>query len=216
MKRIITFGLFLVSISFLSSCNIAAVATYLVSPDPSKGAMYQLQNVPTVVFVDDRRNVMHPVRLRRVVAEQITDVLLEKNLLKTMIAPRDVMRVSAMNDKYNSPMPVAELGRAVGASVVIYVEMTAFGLTSDGQTANPRASCNVRVIDAVDNIRLFPIETSSFSVNERMNKVGPNRVTNSSDARELAEELAVLMGEGVSKVFYEHTTGRLGENLQRK
>ena len=63
----------------LSSCNIAAMVAYVGSPDPQQEAIYTLPNVPTVVFVDDRRNVMHPVRLRRVIAEQVTNELLAKN-----------------------------------------------------------------------------------------------------------------------------------------
>ena len=192
------------------------MAAYITSPDPKQNALYNLPNVPTVVFVDDRRNVMHPVRLRRVIAEQITDVLLAKKILKTMISPRDAMRVSAINDKYNEPLPVNELGEAVGASVVIYVEMTAFGLTSDGQTASPRTSCAIRVIDVINKKRLFPTEEAAFTVSESMKHVGANRVTSTAEARELAEELAVKLGDTIAKVFYKHTTGRLGENLDRK
>lgn len=192
------------------------MAAYITSPDPKQDALFTLPNVPTVVFVDDRRNVMHPVRLRRVIAEHVTDELLAKKILTTMISPRDAMRVSATNDKYNEPLPVSDLGKAVGASTVIYIEMTAFGLTSDGHTANPRTSCSLRVIDAFNSERLFPIDVAAFTVSESMKHIGPNRVTSSSEARELAEELAVKLGDSIAKVFYEHTTARLGENLDRK
>jgi len=206
----------LVSCSLLSSCNIAAIVAYVASPDPSQEALFTLQNVPTVVFVDDRRNVMHPVRLRRVIAEQVTNELLKRELLTTMIAPRDAMRVSASNDKYNKPLPVNELGKSVGASVVIYIEMKSFGLTSDGQTANPRTSCLLRVIDVDNKTRLFPTNEASFTVAESMKHISANRVTSTAEARALAEELAVKLGDTIAKVFYEHTTGRLGEKLDRK
>jgi hypothetical protein len=206
--------------TLLSSCNIAAVAAYITTPDPEQEALFNLPNVPTVVFVDDRRNVMHPTRLRRVIAEKVTNELLAKKVLTTMISPRDVLRVSASNDKYNEPLPIRALGKAVGASVVIYIEMTAFGLTSDGLTANPRTSCTIRVIDTVttveSKIRLFPTDAASFTVSENMRNVGPNRVSSSADARELAEELAVKLGDAIAKVFYTHTIGRLGENLERQ
>ena len=35
-------------------------------------------------------------------------------------------------------------------------------------------------------------------------------------ARKLAEELAEELGDAIAKVFYNHNTGRLGENLERK
>jgi hypothetical protein len=49
-----------------------------------------------------------------------------------------------------------------------------------------------------------------------MKHVTSNRVTTSSDARELAEELAKKLGVAVGEVFYDHVTGRLGDNLERK
>ena len=107
----------------LSSCNIIAGVSYVLSPDPSQDAKYVLPDRRTVVFVDDRRNVMHPTRLRRVIAEKITRDLLTRDILTTVVSPRDLMRVSAANDRHNDPLPVDELGRAVDASIVIYVEM---------------------------------------------------------------------------------------------
>jgi hypothetical protein len=216
MKRFFAVLIICVVHSILSSCNIAAVAAYITSPDPEQEALFELPNVPTVVFVDDRRNEMHPTRLRRVIADRVTEELLSRELLTTMISPRDAMRVSATNDKYNEPLPVNELGKAVDASVVIYIEMTAFGLTSDGQTADPRASCNIRVIDVENRERLFPLDAASLTVVEKLKHIGPNRVTSSSEARELAEELALKLADSISKVFYTHTTGRLGDNLNRK
>ena len=216
MKRIITFTLLFVVTALLSSCNIGAVAAYLTTPDPEQEALFILPNVSTVVFVDDRRNVMHPVRLRRVIAEQITNELLKRKIITTMISPRDVMRVSAANDRYNSPLPVNELGKSVGAATVIYVEMIAFGLSSDGLTANPRTTCSIRVIDVENRKRLFPEDPAGFTVSESMQHITANRVTTSSDARELAEELAVKLGDAVAEVFYDHVIGRLGDNLERK
>ena len=216
MKRIIFSLVLLYTCVTLSSCNIAAVVGYITTPDPSQVALFTLQNVPTVVFVDDRRNVMHPIRLRRVIAEKVTNILLSKKVITTMISPRDAMRVSTINDKYNEPMPIDELGKSVGASVVIYIEMTAFGLTSDGLTANPRTTCSIRVIDVSNKTPLFPTNQAAFTVAESMRHVGSNRVTSSADANELAQELAEKLADRIAKVFYEHTTGRLGDNLERQ
>tara|TARA_B100000959_G_C14930405_1_gene603404 strand:- start:335 stop:985 length:651 start_codon:yes stop_codon:yes gene_type:complete len=216
MKRIFASILLLGSIALLSSCNIAAVAAYVASPDPEQEALFTLPNVPTVVFVDDRANAMHPVRLRRVIAEEITNELLNREVLTTMISPRDILRVSAANDRYNAPLPINELGKSVDASTVIYVEMVAFGLTSDGQTASPRTTCNIRVIDVKNRKRLFPTDPAGYAVSEHMTHVTANRVTSSSDAKKLAEELAVKLGYSIAEIFYDHVIGRLGDNLERK
>ena len=57
---------------FLQSCNLMAGASYILSEEPQQEAVFVLPDVPTVVFVDDRRNLLHPSRLRRVVADKIT------------------------------------------------------------------------------------------------------------------------------------------------
>ena len=200
----------------LTSCNLVAGVTYAISPDPSQDAQYVLPDRRTVVFVDDRRNVMHPTRLRRVIAERVTRDLLANKILTTVVSPRDVMRVSEANDRHNNPLSVDDLGRAVDASVVIYVEMGAFGLTSDGQTANPRASCTVRVIDVDQRARLFPTDQAAYSVFTNLDRIDPHRIESGAEIRKLAEELAEELGDSIAKVFYSHNTGRLGENLNRK
>ena len=206
----------LCSYLILSSCNIAAGVSYIISSDPEQKAKYTLEDVRTVVFVDDRRNVMHPSRLRLVIADKITEELLALKLVTTIVSPKDIMRASALNDKYNQPLPIAELGKLVDAEVVIYVEMDSFGLTNDGQTANPVASCSIRVINSVENKRLFPIAKAAEYVSANLRRVNPHRVTSDSENRKLAAELAVELGDSIAKVFYDHNIGRLGEQLNRK
>jgi hypothetical protein len=190
--------------------------SYIISPDPEQKAMFTLQDVRTVVFVDDRRNTMHPSRLKLVIASRVTTDLLTKKIVATLVSPKDVFRVSAANDRYNEPLPIAELGKSVEADVVIYVEMESFGLTNDGQIANPVASCSLRVISVVENKRLFPTDQAVYFVNANLKRVKPHRIASNSEIRKLAEELAEELGDSIAKVFYDHNIGRLGENLKRQ
>ena len=214
--KIFTLVSIVVSYCLLSSCNIASVVSYIASPDPSKEATFSLPNVRTVVFVDDRKNVMHPTRLRRVVADRITKDLLEKEILTTMVSPRDILRVSSASDRYGEPVPMDQLAKSVDASVLIYVEIISFSLTNDGQTVKPLASCAIKVIDVQQKKRLFPIEETAYPVRAMVTDIAPSRLSGSGEVRKLAEELAENLGDAVAKLFYEHTTGRLGENLKRQ
>ena len=214
--KIIALILSICSYVFLSSCNIVAGVSYIISPDPEQKAMFTLQDVRTVVFVDDRRNMMHPSRLRLVIASRVTTDLLTKKIVTTLVSPKDVFRVSAANDRYNEPLPIAELGKSVEADVVIYVEMESFGLTNDGKTANPVARCSLRVISVVENKRLFPTDQAVYFVNANLKRVKPHRIASNSEIRKLAEELAEELGDSIAKVFYDHNIGRLGENLKRQ
>jgi hypothetical protein len=210
---ILCFMLFLMG-SGLPACNIASVVHYVTSPDPSQEAHYVLPNVRTVVFVDDRKNVMHPTQLRRVLAERITNDLLQNDTLTTMISPRDIMRVSASIDRYGEPVPMSDLAKSVDAQTLIYVEISGFSLTSDGHTAKPVANCNVKVLNVDERTRVFPVDEEFFPVRAVVTNIAPSRLSGSGEIRKLSEELVSNLGEAVAKLFYEHYTGRLGENIE--
>ncbi len=216
MIRFCVGSLFCLVGCLLQSCNLMAGASYILSEEPQQEAVFVLPDVPTAVFVDDRRNLLHPSRLRRVVADNITELLLKENVITTLISPQDIMRVSAMKDRYGNILSIGELGKAVGASTVVYVEMTSFALTTDGQTPNPVANCRVRVIDVDVKERLFPINDVSYPIIATLSKVDPYNVHSISEMRKLAEELSKELGKNVAEMFYLHYTGRLGENLKRK
>ena len=216
MNKVIAIIIICAVSAVLASCNIIAGMTYLVTPDPEQLALYELPDVRAVVFIDDQRRVLHPVRLRRVIADRVTNDLLTKNVLTTIISPADVMRVSAQHDRHNAPLSVAELGRAVDASIVIYVEMSTFTLTSDQQTADPQASCFIRVIDFENKTRLFPTEQAAFPVATKLKRIDPHQIASLGERRKLEEQLAGELGDAIAKVFYRHNTGRLGDNLNRR
>jgi len=214
MKSLVLCMLMFLASSVLPACNIASVVHYVSSPDPSQEARFVLPNVRTVVFVDDRKNVMHPTRLRRVLAERITNDLLQNDTLTTMISPRDIMRVSASIDRYGEPVPMSELAKSVDAQTLIYVEIAGFSLTSDGHTAKPVANCNVKVLNVVERTRAFPVAEEYFPVRAVVTNIAPSRLSGTGEIRKLSEELVSNLGEAVAKLFYEHYTGRLGENIE--
>lgn len=219
MKRIFLCSLVFITFFALKGCNVVAGVSYALSEEPQQEALFVLPDAPTVVFVDDRRNILHPARLRRVVADEITKVLLENKLVTTVIAPQDILRVSATKDRYGELLPIGQLGSAVGASTVIYVEMTAFALTTNGKTPNPVANCRVSVYDVNNKARCFPIseiKNDSHPVLATIKNVDPYTIHTVASSQGLAQELAIDLGKRVAEMFYLHYTGRLGENLDRK
>lgn len=218
MKVIVICSFVLVA-CFLTSCNIVAGVAYVVSPDPEQIALFELPQKKTVVFVDDRHNIMHPSRLKSVVADKITSELLERELVVEMISPRDAMRYADAQDRSGSILTIGAIGKAVGASVVIYVETTTFILSVDGHNAAPLAGCSVRVVDVETRAQLFPAPDSieaAYKVRAALQRVDPHQISSVSASRKLSTVLADKLGDAVAKLFYTHTTGRLGENLERK
>jgi hypothetical protein len=191
----------------------------VVSPDPEQEAMFVLPQKKTVVFVDDRHNIMHPSRLKSVIADKVTSELLERDLLVEMIAPRDAMRYADSQDRNGKILTIGAIGKAVEASVVVYIEVTTFVMTVDGHNPAPLAGCSVRVVDVDETKQLFPSPESTeaaHKVRAAIHRADPHQLSSVSETRKLSTELANKLGVTVSKLFYTHTTGRLGENLNRK
>jgi hypothetical protein len=210
---------FVIVACILSSCNIVAGVAFVVSPDPEQIALYELPQKKTVVFVDDRHNIMHPSRLKSIIADKITSELLGRDLVVDMISPRDAMRYADSQDRNGSILTIGAIGRAVGASVVIYVETTTFIMSVDGHNPAPLAGCSVRVVDVETREQLFPAPDSieaAFKVRAALHRVDPHQISSVSASRKLSTTLADKLGDAVAKLFYTHTTGRLGENLERK
>jgi hypothetical protein len=203
----------------LAACNIVAGVLYVTSPDPEQIALFELPLKKTVVFVDDRHNIMHPSRLKGVIADKVTSELLGRELLVDMIAPRDAMRYADSQDRKGSILTIGAIGKAVNASVVIYVEVSTFIMTVDGHNPAPLGGCSVRVVDVDTRVQLFPAPDSTdaaYKIRSALHRIDPHQLESVSETRKLSNKLADKMGDDIAKLFYTHTTGRLGENLERK
>ncbi|UCD75970.1 MAG: hypothetical protein JSV91_03425, partial [Phycisphaerales bacterium] len=64
--------------AFLPACNIIGPVAYLIEGPGTIEAQYELPDVTTVVYVDDRANVVNPTNLRRVIGDRTSSDLMEK------------------------------------------------------------------------------------------------------------------------------------------
>ena len=207
MRGARTFGatVLLGGLACLQGCNIARTVDRFIAPDPTIEAKYNLADTATVVFIDDRRNQVNPVRLRRQIADEATAVLIDEGTMQDMISPRDAMAAARRLDTGASPVGIDAIGRAVGASQVIYVEAVAFSLTRDGLTPDPVAVFNVRVWDVDKGVRVFPAESDTF----RTGAGFPLQVTIPQG------ELAGLSGRGATSTLRNMLAKRTGDAIGR-
>jgi hypothetical protein len=184
-------------------------------------AKYNLTDTATVVFIDDRRNQVNPVRLRRQIADEATAVLIDEGAMGDMISPRDAMAAARRLDTGSMPAGIDAIGRAVGASQVIYVEAVAFSLTRDGLTPDPVAVFNVRVWDVDKGVRVFPAADDSF----RTSSGYPLQVTipqgelaglsGGGATSKLRSMLAKRTGDAIGRIFVTTSYSQSGKKLQR-
>ena len=200
----------------MSGCNVASTVAYITTPNPVMEAQYELKNESTVIFVDDRRSQISPVRLRRTIGDVASEGLLEEEVVSDVISPRDATAAARQLDRGAKPAAISTVGRMVGADQVIYVEVIQFNLTSsDGYTPDPYASCRVRVVDLVEKKRKFPDpeESPAHFVEVRLPGERSLSMNESRVRQELGERLATETGLQIARLFYDHEVDAIGANL---
>jgi len=201
-------------------CNYAATLDAIVRPDPVIEAKHDIHNVATVVFIDDRRNQINPVRLRRQIADEITSVLMEEGGMTDMISPRDAMAAARRLDTAGKPAGIDEIGAAVGASQVIYVEALQYRITRDGLSPDPLALFNVRVLEVETGVRLFP-ETEKFQagtghpIQVTVPRKDLGQFIGSGGMTKLRRYLAVESGDSIARLFVTTHYTQSGEKMKR-
>lgn len=198
-------------------CNIVGPAAYLIEGPPKKDAEHTLVDVPTVVFIDDRQNFLNAVSLRRVIADSASQDLMVKEALTTTISSQDAMNLAGRMDRNSHVMSIEEIGKAVGAQQVIYVEMLGFQGSPDNFTPRPTAQCRVRVIDVANRQRVFPPQGSSEPariIQTMIREVDPEVFRTRGSLLRVNEELARSLGRDIARLFYRHEVKELGENLK--
>jgi hypothetical protein len=199
----------------LAACNIITPIASVAAGPPTRDAEYRLGDRPTVVFVEDRANVLQRSSLRRVIGEKASEALMENKVVTRTISPQDALAL-ARRETHDQPLAMDEIGRAVGAEQVVFVEMLSFHLSPDGYSPQPAASCRVKVIDVPNRQRLFPGAESDSEwriLNVAAGEAPSSMYRDQAARRRLQDMLADEVGDQVARLFYKHTPREVGERL---
>jgi hypothetical protein len=183
-------GLFILA---LTGCNIVGPAAYLVEGPPKVDAEFKLADKPTLVFIDDRSSVVSPISLRKVIADKASQDLMINKCVKTTISSLDAMALATQRDRNNQVLTIEEIGQAMGARQVIYVEMLQFTDTPDGYTPRPMAAYRLKVIDLDEQKRIYPPEDALEpyrSVQAMTREVDPSMYRSRAGRLQVFEALA--------------------------
>lgn len=190
-------------------CNIVAGGAYLAYGPPKVPAQFELPDRKMVVFVDDRANRLPRSRLRREIAMATTEELVNKQqIITTAISPDAAIRAASTSDISGELLTIDEIGRAVGAEMVIYITVDAFRVTSEDAMPRPICLMRVKVVDAISGERIFPEASGGIPVSAQMNFKTEFAYTPEQLPR-LQDELARFSGLRASQVFWEHEVNPL-------
>ena len=201
----------------LCSCNIVKPVSYLLEGPGKIDPEYELREVVTTVFVDDRKSAFPRTALRAIVAEAISKQLVEEGALPAlkMINARETIAMARSLESASSRVTIEKIGLEAGAEQVIYVELDGFALTIDGYTPRPTSICRVKVIDLATSTRVYPGAASprGREVQSQLREVSPDNFTSFARRRKIEDQLAYKTGVQVAKLFHPHDRVDLGENL---
>lgn len=187
-------------------CNILGPVVAVVSGPPTKSAAYELDPALTyVIFIDDLRSNLPKRSLRDIIAQTAEEQILAEGLLSpdNLISATAARRV-ASSETNDNKMPIVEIGKSVGADVVIYLTIDGFLLSRDGASAMPTALSRLKILDVDENRRLWPPNEEGYSVIvQPQREVGdlPKDLAGRS-AMEVA--LAKRLGLALAQTFYKH------------
>lgn len=223
MRRLRLLPLILLGVvPWVGGCNIVGPIFAVAHGPPTQEAQFVFEDLPTVVYVDDRNEVIagSSQTIRRTIAERISQELMighdhqQQPVLTTTIRPTDAMGVAESGDRSDRLMPMDEIARRVGADQLIYVDVLQFSLGENEFAPNPIASASVRVLDVVARERLFPPPGSPpWEIQATLGNVNSEMLDARSARIQLADALAELLGVNISQLFYKHEPTQLGGRL---
>lgn len=195
-----------VLLTAVPGCDELGAALYLIEGPPKKEAVFELDpRRSTVILVDDRRNALPKRSLLRVMGERADLVVLNRELLRdgNLIDSRSALN-AARSETRTRLKSIVDIGREVGAEVVVYVEVVRFGLTRDGQSIWPFSVVELKVFDTDENKRLFPAGGGAYQVVVPVGREpeAVNTLTR-ADVAELQRLLAERTGYEIARSFFE-------------
>jgi hypothetical protein len=187
-----------------SGCNVIGAVAAKMGPPPKIPAQYVPADVPTVVIVENYNNPsslrIESDSLARLVVEQLTN----NHVAPIIDVEKTETLRQAKGDAYRK-MPLDAIGRELGASQVIYVDLDNFdidhALASEMLTG--KAEVRVRVVDDAGELK-WPIDSAKgYPISVKLN---PKRVPIGSGDQTIRQELRTTLADKIAKLFYTWTS----------
>jgi hypothetical protein len=191
------------AVALLAGCNVVAPVAYAIHGPGNVEAQVELDETKSVViFIDDPSSKIAQRRLRYTMADVASRKLLEKKVVLDVIDSRTILSASS-KERYGERLSITELGRGVGADLVIYAVVTNFSISAEEGTFLPTTSLRVKIIDTAAGERVWPSSEAGFLVDVRLPQ-RPNAAGQDRGRLAIETQLAEQAGTAIAQLFYKH------------
>ena len=186
-----------------AGCTILGAAAAKLAPDPVMPPQYVLANQPTLLLVENYHN---PAALR-LQADSVCRAVfddLKANGVALLIDPEEAADLRRKDVNAYRSMPLDAIGKAVGASQVIYVDLESFEVTHAvaSELFAGTASARVRVVGETGEV-LWPTDSAGgYPINV---KVNPRHTAQGEPENVVREELMTALSEKIGRLFHKWT-----------
>lgn len=196
------------ALSCLTGCQLVFAIAEQMFPTEKVPAQFELPRKQIVlVFPDDVERPLSYPPIKRRLAEEVSKLLTDKKIAAQTVPYDKIVELRAAEPDFNR-LAVASVGRRLGASLVIYINIDEF-LLKDRDTPTEtlwhgKFSAKVRVVDVQEG-RLWPDEREGFPV-----RIGEPITENSSRTYEtqLSRKLADDLATQIAGLFHAHRVSR--------
>jgi hypothetical protein len=141
----------------LGGCSLLGGLAYKLSPPATTPAQYKLGIDPAVVLVENSRNPSQTEVDASLVAALLRDDL-ARHKSAVLVEQHAVLRLRDRDPAAFAKMSITEIGRAVGAQQVVYVDLhrVSVEVDSGNQMVRGAVEASVRVIDVRTGANRWP------------------------------------------------------------
>jgi hypothetical protein len=186
----------------LSGCWVAGVLAHKVVGEPAQPARYKPAAAdPMLVLVENAANPSaNHVDAQRLAAR------IARDLERYKVAPLvDAAKLDAVRDQDLGGFAVrsvANLGRAVGAKQVLYVNLESYGIEAAGPTGRGRAAARVKVVDVETGQTRWPTDQADGYI--VTDQTPSTQLNTAEDARAVQTALYDRTAQQIARLFYDY------------
>jgi hypothetical protein len=187
-------------LALTAGCGALGVPLHSFFGDPPIQAQFEPPKVPTLVLVENPRSPGDVQVDADQIAQQVCEELKTKAKLE-IIDPDKVAKLREEDPRKYHAMFVADIGKAVGAKQVIYVDLLESTVTGDltQTTIQAQAVAHVRVVDVTTGLAIWP--ASPPDGKELSSKMDFDSL-DSTKAMAMHMDMLTQLSSRVSKLFY--------------